>query len=86
MNNDSYRIDRLTFEWNGFMECIRILANEVDLSMNEFVKKMLIADDFSFQKWRAETQRIPEETGTNKQTSSRPWDSKKVITFFFYYS
>ncbi|CAF2532742.1 unnamed protein product [Rotaria sp. Silwood2] len=78
INANIYKLGTDTFEWNGFMDCIRILARQMHLSLNEFVKKMLIADEFSFQRWRVETERIPLEVGTGKQTS-RPWDSKKVL-------
>ena len=37
---------------------------------------MLIADEFTFQKWQAEVESTP-EVGANKSTS-RPWDAKKV--------
>ncbi|CAM4760229.1 unnamed protein product [Rotaria magnacalcarata] len=78
INVGTYQLNAENFEWNGFMDCIQVLANEIHLSSNEFVKKMLIADEFSLQRWRVETERIPLEAGTGKQTS-RPWDSKKVL-------
>ncbi|CAM4882804.1 unnamed protein product [Rotaria socialis] len=81
INVGTYQLNVETFEWNGFMDCIQALANEIHLSSNEFVKKMLIADEFSLQRWRVETERIPLEAGTGKQTS-RPWDSKKVDMYF----
>jgi hypothetical protein len=59
------------------MECIRILANEIRLSLNEFVKKMLIADEFSFQRWQTEIEYIP-EVGINKKMNHL-WDPKKVL-------
>ncbi|CAF0759766.1 unnamed protein product [Rotaria sordida] len=78
INANIYKLGTDTFEWNGFIDCIRILAKQIHLSLNEFVKKMLTADEFSFQKWRVETERTSLEVGTGKQTS-RPWDSKKVL-------
>jgi hypothetical protein len=59
------------------MDCIRILASESHLSLNEFVKKMLMADDFTFQQWRAEIEYIPEVGPSKKPT--HPWDAKKVL-------
>jgi hypothetical protein len=59
------------------MDCIRILASESRLSLNEFVKKMLMADDFTFQQWRAEIEYIPEIGPSKKPT--HPWDAKKVL-------
>lgn len=59
------------------MECIRMLANEIHLSLNEFVKKMLIVDKFSFEKWQTEIEYNP-EIGTNKK-SDRLWNTKKVL-------
>ncbi|CAF0821597.1 unnamed protein product [Rotaria sordida] len=78
INANIYKLGTDTFEWNGFIDCIRILAKQIHLSLNEFVKKMLTADEFSFQRWRVETERTSLEVGTGKQTS-RPWDSKKVL-------
>ncbi len=77
INANIYKLGTDTFEWNGFMECIRMLANEIRLSLNEFVKKMLIADEFSFQKWQTEIEYIP-EVGINKKFN-RLWDAKKVL-------
>jgi hypothetical protein len=81
INANIYNLGTDTFEWNGFMECIRILANEIHLSLNEFVKKMLLVDEFSFQKWQTEIEHIP-EVGTNKTTTTTTnllWDAKKVL-------
>ena len=72
-----YKLGTDTFEWNGFMECIQILAHEIHLPLNEIVQKLLIADEFSFQKWQAETECLP-EVGVNKKVN-RLWDAKKVI-------
>jgi hypothetical protein len=77
INANLYKLGTDTFEWKGFLECIRILANEIPLSLNEFVKRMLIADEFSFQKWQTETESLP-EGGINKMTN-RLWDAKKVL-------
>ncbi|UJR35650.1 hypothetical protein I4U23_028400 [Adineta vaga] len=77
VNIGRYKIDGDTFDWTGFMNCIRILAKEIHLSLNECVKKMLMADEYSFQRWRIEVEHIP-EVGTNKKTN-RPWDVKKVL-------
>ncbi len=82
INAKIYKLGTDTFEWNGFMECIRLLANEIHLSLNEFVKKMLIADEFSFQRWQVDIEYIP-EVGTNTKTN-RLWDAKKVNSFLFY--
>jgi hypothetical protein len=71
-----YKLGTDTFEWNGFMDCIRTLATEIHLPLNDFVKKLLIADEFAFQRWQAEVEYIP-ETGTNKKIN-RIWDAKKV--------
>ena len=65
-----------TFDWIGFMECVRLLAREVRMSLNEFVKKMLSADDIAFQRWQAETDQVT-EAGPDKRTA-RLWDAKKV--------
>ncbi|CAF1433006.1 unnamed protein product [Adineta steineri] len=77
INVGLYKLDTNTFDWNGFLDCIHLLAKEIHLSLNEFVKKMLIADEFSFQTWRTEIEAIP-EVGTNKK-SNRSWDAKKVL-------
>jgi len=82
INAKIYKLGTDTFEWNGFMECIRMLANEIHLSLNEFVKKMLIADEFSFQRWQTDIEYIP-EVGINIKTN-RLWDAKKVNSFLFY--
>jgi hypothetical protein len=77
INAGIYKLGTDTFEWNGFMDCIRMLAREIHLSLNEFVKKMLMADEFSFQRWRTEIEYIPEISSIKKTT--RPWDAKKVL-------
>ncbi|CAF0945283.1 unnamed protein product [Adineta steineri] len=77
INVGLYKLDTNTFDWNGFLDCIHLLAKEIHLSLNEFVRKMLIADEFSFQTWRTEIEDIP-EVGTNKK-SNRSWDAKKVL-------
>ncbi len=58
------------------MDCIRILASEIHLPLNDFVKKLLIADEFAFQRWQADTEIIP-DVGTSKKTNHL-WDAKKV--------
>lgn len=65
-----------TFDWNGFVDCIRILAKEIRLPLNDLIRKLLIADEFAFQKWHAETEYIPDE-GSSKKIN-RLWDGKKV--------
>jgi hypothetical protein len=40
------------------------------------VKKLLIADEFAFQRWQADTEIIP-DVGTSKKTNHL-WDAKKV--------
>jgi hypothetical protein len=77
INAGVYKLGTDTFEWNGFMDCIRMLSREIHLSLNDFVKKMLQADEFSFQRWRAEIERTP-EVGINKK-EVRLWDAKKVL-------
>jgi hypothetical protein len=76
-----YKLGTDTFEWNGFMDCIQTLATEIHLPLNDFVKKLLMADEFAFQRWQAETEYIP-EVGTNKKIN-RLWDAKKVESVAF---
>ena len=80
INNRRYKLGTDTFEWNGFMDCIRMLSKEVHLSLNEFVKKMLTIDEFSFQRWRVDSQDVSLDEELDKRTN-RPWDTKKVYSF-----
>lgn len=66
-----------TFDWRGFLDSVHLLAREVHLPVNDFVKKMLTADEFSFQRWRAQIEHTPAVDTAKKNT--RPWDAKKVL-------
>lgn len=79
-----YKRDGDAFEWIGFLDCIRQLAKQTSLTQNDFVKKLLVIDEFSFEKWRKETAESPEIGSTIK--SNRPWDPKKVCFFFSFVS
>ncbi|CAF0930526.1 unnamed protein product [Didymodactylos carnosus] len=72
-----YKLASHTFEYNGFMECVRMCARHVKMSANDFVKKMLLADESSFQRWRAEIDRLSD--GIISKKVVRPWNAKKVL-------
>jgi hypothetical protein len=65
-----------TFDWQGFLDCIRRLARETSLSMSEFVKKLLATDHTMLSTWRTDTE-VKLDVAVN-QTSARSWDAKKV--------
>jgi len=77
INENKYKLGTDTFEWNGFIECIRILASEIGLTLNDFVRKLLVADESSFRQWQTEIEYIP-EVGTHTK-ANRLWDAKKVL-------
>ena len=76
INAGVYRLGSDVFDWNGFLDCVRQLAKEVALPLNDFAKKMLTANEVTFHKWQNETDRNS-EIGSSPKTT-RPWDAKKV--------
>ena len=76
INANLYKLGADTFDWQGFLDCIRLLAKEIRLPVNDLIKKLLIADEFAFQRWHAETESIP-DVGNSKKIN-RLWDAKKV--------
>ena len=79
INAGIYKLGSDAFDWNGFLDCVRQLAKEVSVPLNDVVKKMLTANEMTFHKWQNETDRNS-EIGSSPKTT-RPWDAKKVSRF-----